>query len=140
MAQITIEERGRNLVLNIGGELEYVVAPVPVEVGQLLLSLFLRIYTGQEGDLEKASADLAEMSLGGDLAERARGELRAEEYVDVINAAFYWQAHGGGIKVIQSYKDGGAPKAIETLFEAAGVQLTPLSTTSPNSASETPTP
>ncbi|MBW1640478.1 hypothetical protein G3H63_15545 [Microbacterium resistens] len=141
---LTATEKGRKLHITIGDPSEpdaitLEVAPVDVETGALLLAHFLNIHVGVAADAITAAEDMALVALGEENFKTAQ-TLRPEEFRGAVQCAFFWNTQGGGTEALQTYLSDGLPKAVEVVFEAAGVQPTPPSKTSPSSESENPTP
>lgn len=122
---IEAKEKGRRLHVTIGDEDDnelFIIEPVNVEQGALLLAHFLSIYAGVVADALEAGTDLAMVALGEDNYERAQ-QLRSEEFKGLVHAAFFWNVQGGGSDAMNTYLQDGLPKAVEAVFAAAGVQL-----------------
>lgn len=135
-------EKGRRLHVTIGGDdeaIEFVVPPVNVETGARLLATFVRAYTGNSSDPINDSVTLSRLALGDENYERGQ-ELRSDEFTNLFRAAFYWNTFGGGTDALNTFLEAGEGKATGDVFLAAGVQLKPLSKTSPPTESESPTP
>lgn len=146
---IEATEKGRSLILTVGGELEFTVKPVTFDAGVLLLGAFMGISRGPLDDSDAAAEEYAEAATSAsvEMSKLAVGEdnwdavrqLRPEEVTEVTLAAFFWQVQGGGIKALRTFLEDGPGKATEAVFEAAGASIRPQSPTSPSSDSESPT-
>lgn len=141
---IHAQEKGRRLHLTVGegDDTEvFIIPPVDVQTGAGLLATFLGIYSGILAPDEEiqGAEDLVITSVGEENYERAQ-TLRSEEFRSLTQAAFFWNTQGGGLEAVNALLQDGHPKAVEVVFEAAGVLNKQPSPTSPSSESETPTP
>lgn len=139
---ITAQEKGRRLHIEVGdgdGAESFVIEPVDVETGAALLAHLLGVVAFESTDDPDKAAAAAE-ALGAkatSMSKLAIGEanyrrvqtLRAAEAKDVVYAGLLWNTEGGGIGVTHLYMDGGLPKALSAVFEAAGLLPTQPSTT-----------
>lgn len=162
---IQVEERGRNLRVLVGDEIEFLIPPQNSRGASTLLIGFLGIISDVFGELsqelqDEATKDMVHVSLGAPVfkdsvnpteAETARAdaekelfsrieELRQSEIYEVTQAAFFWQTHGG-IDAAKVFAEGGPdayPKALDALAEASGLGII-AQTVSTGSSSESET-
>lgn len=123
---IIAREKGRQLELIVGGgddALVFLVPPVPARVGAELLADWVGIAVGfTEGPEALVGArNLAQSALGAETFEGIE-DLRWGEQEQIINAAFMWNVQGGGIELVNTYLDGGLPKARDELLRRSGLE------------------
>lgn len=122
---LTAREKGRSLELIVGGgedALTFLVPPVSSAVGATLLAKWLEIAFAQV-PIEKAPeqmTDVARTALGDEVFDSIT-ELRWAEQEEIVNAAFMWNAQGGGIELVQLYLAGGLGKARDELLRRMGL-------------------
>lgn len=155
---IQVEERGRRLLITVGGELVYDVPPQNSRGGTTLLAGFVGIMADVfGGEASPVATDLVRLSLGQPIyadaqnpteAEQARAdeaevlyqriqeELRPAEAYEVTQAAFFWQT-AGGIEASRAFLEGGPdayPKALDILAERSGLEILSRPTLTGNSS------
>lgn len=99
---VEITEKGRSLCVTVGGELEFVFAPLSSTDGvQVALNLFGLLAIGAADDLgvdpTKSGEALIDLVLGEHKDDVLA--LRAEEVQQVQNAVQLWQATAGGFEL-----------------------------------------
>lgn len=152
MTNIHFEEQSRNLIATIGDRgaddaLVYDISPVNIKEGKHLLDVTIGMGLGIATDAEVISAYRTALgeanftrALGpivdGDIT--GDGELRPAEYEVLVNGALFWQAHGGGIDLVQQLQAGESlPKVAEAYLTRVGVTPEKLATLRASIASST---
>ncbi len=136
MSLATYTQDGRNLHITLpDGGLDITVPPANLKTGRDLLTALSGIAVGYAPDeFVEGSFRLAVGTEHYDQLE----QLRSEEFTEIINVVMFWQAYGGGWRVIDLYLGDDDPKAaVELLFRRGGVNLQQVaSQIYSNSASE----
>lgn len=104
MANITLSERGRALVVDVAGEFEYEFAPVTTDQGLTLALNVLGTIASYAAtdigvDTESAVSQALDITLGEHRDEIM--QLRDEEATAIFNAVMLWQVKGGSFELAQ---------------------------------------
>lgn len=143
------KEVGRHLEVTFGeGEddaITYSVKPVSTRIGRTLLGQMLIALQSPEPEAA-LNEEMYETAVGKDLYAMALNELRSAEFTWLAQVAFYWQVHGGGMRLVNMMvEDNDGPKALTALIqgidpERLAAALTAVSQTSTSTESESQTP
>lgn len=143
------KEVGRHLEVTFGegadDAITYQVKPVNTRIGRALLGQMLIALQSTEPEAA-LNEEMYETAVGKDLYATALDELRSPEFTWLAQVAFYWQVHGGGMRLVRMMvEDHDGPKALTALIqgidpERLAAALTAVSQTSTSTESESPTP
>lgn len=143
MQNIDAREDGRHLLITFGketdDEISFRVPPANIQKGRQILGVLLLLSQASAAFSNDQVQEAMELGLDAATKKQATAKLRDEEYAWLMQTAAYWQAHGGGSKLVKlMLEDTSGKAALQELLRGVDLQAF-LTSVNSGLANRTPT-